>query len=120
MDGTGPCPGPPPGFPLLSPHLEDKTQTIPISSFLLNLALSHPMNPESYLFFPQFTFHLYHYIYSCPFWASHCSIYIYIYIISLLFPRYPYLVTQLYTTILLNPHQSNHPLTTHLHSLSLT
>jgi hypothetical protein len=54
MDGTDPplhpCPGPPPGFPLLSPHLKDKTQPIPISSFLLNLGLSHPRNPESYLF----------------------------------------------------------------------
>lgn len=37
-----PSPGLPPGFPLLSPHLESKTQPIPISSFLLNLALSHP------------------------------------------------------------------------------
>lgn len=45
-----PCPGPPPGFLVrLSPHLKDKTQPIPISSFLLNLALSHPSDPESYL-----------------------------------------------------------------------
>jgi hypothetical protein len=40
----------PPGFLVrLSPHLKDKTQPIPISSFLLNLALSHPSDPESYL-----------------------------------------------------------------------
>jgi hypothetical protein len=45
-------PGPPPGFPLLSPHLKESTTgprraPFPFPRFLLNLALSHPEESES-------------------------------------------------------------------------
>jgi hypothetical protein len=108
MDGIDPplrpCPGPPPGFPLLSPHFKDKTQPIPISSFLLNLALSHPRNPESYLFPSIYLLSLtiisIPSLLGCSLFNIHIYIYIYIYHrLCLPHPRYPNFILRFY----LNP-----------------
>jgi hypothetical protein len=97
-----------------------KTQPIPISSFLLNLALSHPRNPESYLFSLNLSFiFTITYISFLPLWVTCSSIFIST-SSRLLASRYPYIYLPHYPTLYHNefiqPHQSNPPLTIHPHT----